>query len=390
MALPLRYNVLSMVARPASTISSILLIGVVIAVFSYLQAVTDSAFSAMARTGDPLTVIVLNQSAQSESVSGFGKDKLNKLELAPNSVSFGSSALISAEVMAISSAAGREAPEVKINAAVRGVDFEAADRIRSGRVEIIEGRLFKPGLQEVIVGESAASAYVGHGLGDAIEIGNRGARKFKIVGIFSTGGTSADSEIWGYVETIRDGYGRQGYSSARLRVKNEADAQEMIRYIQGPAVELTAMTERTYYSDMERGQQATQVFSIAMIVIMGFASAFAVANTMYAAVAGRTREIGMLRAVGFAPISVLTSFVLEGLLLSLMGGAVGCVLSLATNGIRESILPGAFTTVSYTLQITPKIAGVSLAVAVTIGFLGSILPARRAARLPVTIALREA
>lgn len=379
-----------MVARPVGTVSSIVLIAIVIAVFSYLQAVTDSAFDVMTRTGDPMTVLVISQSADSETVSGFGKDYLNKLEMAPNVLRDSQGAVVSAELVAISSASSIREPEVKINAAVRGVDFDRANQVRDGRVKIIEGRNFKPGTYEVIVGESATGAYIGHQLGDEIEIGTRGIRKFKIVGVFSTDGTAADSEIWGYAETLRDVYNRNGYSSARLRAESPDRIEEMIEYIEGPSVELTAMTEREHFSEMSRGQSATQVFSVAMIIILGIASAFAVANTMYAAVAGRTREIGMLRAIGFSPISVLVSFMLEGLLISLIGGILGCAISLATNGLRENILPGAFTTVSYQLEITPKIIGVSLAVALTIGFVGSMLPAGRAARLPITRALREA
>ncbi|MCB9853663.1 MAG: ABC transporter permease [Phycisphaerales bacterium] len=389
-SLPTRYNILSILARPVGTISSILLIAIVIAVFSYLQAVTDSAFNVMAQTGDPLTVLVINQSADSETVSGIGKDMVNKLQLTPKAVRDEKGVIISAEMVAISSASSARDPAVKVNAAVRGVDFDLANKARDQRVKIIEGRVFAPGTYEVIVGESVASTYLGHKLGDEIEIGNRGIRKFKIVGVFSTGGTAADSEIWGYVETLRDVYSRTGYSSARLRAATPDDVEEMIKYIKGPSVELSAMSEREHFSGMSRNQQATQVFSVVMIIILGIASAFAVANTMYAAVAGRTREIGMLRAIGFSPGSVLVSFMLEGLLLSVMGGIAGCAVSLFANGLRESILPGAFTTVSYQLAITPKIIGVSLAVAITIGFFGSILPAWRAARMPITRSLREA
>lgn len=390
-SLPTRYNILSILARPVGTISSILLIAIVIAVFSYLQAVTDSAFTVMSQTGDPLTVLVISQSADSETVSGFGKDLVNKLELAPRALRDEQGAIVSAEMVAISSASSSRDPNVKVNAAVRGVDFDRANKARNQRVKITQGRVFNPGTYEVIVGESVTNTYLGHQLGNEIEIGNRGIRKFKIVGVFSTGGTAADSEIWGYAETLRDVYGRTGYSSARLRAASPADVEEMTKYIKGPSVELSAMSEREHFSGMSRGQQATQVFSIVMIIVLGIASAFAVANTMYAAVAGRTREIGMLRAIGFSPSSVLVSFMLEGLLLSFLGGALGCVACLLlANGLRESILPGAFTTVSYQLAITPAIIGVSMAVAITIGFAGSIFPAWRAAKLPITRALREA
>lgn len=390
MALPFRYNVLSLRARPTSTLSSIGLIAVVIAAFCYLQAVTDSAFRMMAGSGDPNTIIVLAQAAQSETVSALSKDALNKLQGVPVGVRRGSGPLISAELVGIAGASMPDDPNVTINAAVRGVDLDLASAARHGRVRIVAGRAFAPGSYEVIVGATAAKTYRNYGIGDRILLGSRGIRPFEVVGIFTTDGTAADSEVWGYVETLRDLYNRTGYSSARLLVNGEQEGRELIRYIEGPEVELTAKTEKDYFRELNTNQMVTQYLSVAMIVIMGIAAAFAVANTMYAAVAGRTREIGMLRAIGFGRTSILNGFLLEGLLLSLAGGLAGCGLSMIFNGAQRNMLPTTFTTVAYSLQITPKIVGVSLAVALGIGLAGSLAPAWRAARLNLVSSLREA
>jgi len=390
MALPVRYNVLSLLARPTSTISSILLVAVVIGAFAYLQAITDSAFSTMAGTGDPNTIIILNQGAESETVSGIGNEALAKLAMVPAVVRANGEPIVSPELVAISSAFTRDGGDVAVNAAVRGVRFDAANRVRHGRVQLLEGRVFQEGTYEVIVGEAAWKLYVGHNIGDVVQLGTRGLRKFKIVGVFSTGGSAADSELWGYSETLRDVYGRTGFSSARMLVANQQDARSAVDFIKGPAVELTARTERDYFSNLNTNQNATQVLSVAMIIIMGIAAGFAVANTMYASVAGRTREIGMLRSIGFGRTSVLAAFVLEGLMIATLGGMLGCALSLFCDGMQRNILPVTFTTVSYTLSITPKIVGTSLVVAIAIGLIGSVMPAWRAARMNVTTALREA
>lgn len=396
MAIPFRYNALSLAARPTSTISSIALIALVIATFAYLQAVTDSAFNTMAGTGDDKTLIVLAQSANSETVSGLTRDQLNKLGTVPDVVRDGAGPLVSEELVAISSARTREAAksngkdDVKVNTAVRGVEFEPARKVRHDRVRLLEGRVFQPGTYEVIVGSAAQRLYDRFNVGDEVQLGTRGMRSFKIVGVFTTGGTAADSEIWGYGETLRDVYSRNGYSSARMLVTGDEAARKAIAYIEGPSVALTAKTERQYFEDLNTNQSMQQTLSIAMILIMGIAAAFAVANTMYAAVAGRTREIGMLRAIGFGPVNILNAFVLEGILLALGGGLLGALISLCFNGMQRSILPQTFTTVSYTLEVTPKIVLVSLAVSVAIGLVGSIMPAWRAAKLGVTTALREA
>jgi putative ABC transport system permease protein len=389
MLLALRYNILSMLARPTSTGSSVLLIAFIIGAFCYLQAVTDSALNTLNGHGSATTILILNQSAETEGVSGLGQDAINKLELTPNIKTADGKPIISRELVAIGSAFTKADPDVAINTAIRGVEFEAARAVRPKGVSLVEGREPQPGTLEVMVGLSSHRLYRNHDVGDSIQLGNRGTREFKVVGVFSTGGSAEESEIWGYVETLRDVYGRGGYSSARVTVPDESAAREAIEYIEGPSVSLTAMTEAEYFSDLNANTTATQVLSIAMIIIMGTAAIFAIANTMYAAVVGRTREIGMLRAIGFGRLRVLTAFVAEGLALSLIGGVLGAIASLSFNGMQRTILPNTFTTVSYSLQITPKIIGTSLAIALLIGLIGSIMPAYRAARMSVVRSLRE-
>lgn len=391
MALPLRYNVLSLAARPTSTVSSIILIGLVIGVFCYLQAVTESAFTAMSSAGDPRTLIVLALSAETESVSAIPRDSLDKLDQAPGAVRDEKGPIISAELVGIASAFTDAKDDVALNTAVRGVDFERANRVRHGAIKIIEGREFQPGTYEVIIGAQAAKTFRNYRVGADVLLGSRGLRPFKIVGVFSTGGTAADSEIWGYSETLRDVYNRNGYSSARLLAPDEQTGKSIAEFIRGASVGLAAQNEREYFAKIGTNQTATQVLSLVMIVLMGIAAAFAVANTMYAAVAGRTREIGMLRAVGFSGMSVLTAFVIEGVLLAAAGGAVGCLFSaLICNGMQKTVLPRTFTTMSYSLEIGLKTVVVSMAVALAIGLIGSIMPAFRAAKLHVIQALREA
>src|SRR5262245_30842696 len=145
----LRYNLLSLLARPATSLASLGLIGVIIAVFAYLQAVTDSAFRTMSATGDPLTVLVLSQAATSETVSGLSRDQLAKLELTPGTVRGERGPLISPELVAISSARADTTSDLRINAAVRGVDFTLAGRVRHDRLRLLEGRPFQPGTLEV-------------------------------------------------------------------------------------------------------------------------------------------------------------------------------------------------------------------------------------------------
>jgi putative ABC transport system permease protein len=272
------------------------------------------------------------------------------------------------------------------NVGVRGVT-PAAFILRSG-VTIIEGRRPRPGLYEVMVGRQAANRIQGIKVGSTVSLLRH---PFEIVGVFSDGGSAFESEIWGDFAAMGSAFNRSGTESSltiRLREPRALATfgEALSANVQYP---LTLTNEREYYEG-QAGPLMGFLRGLAVFVgvVTGIGAVFAAMNTMYAVVAHRTREIGTLRAIGFSRGSVLTAFMLEGLLLALTGGVLGCLASLLINGLTAST-SASLGEVSFAARVTPADLAYGLVFAAAMGVIGSFLPAARAARLPITSALGQ-
>jgi putative ABC transport system permease protein len=275
------------------------------------------------------------------------------------------------------------------NITVRGVTPRAYD-VRSG-IKIVHGRTFTPGLYEVIAGDKIADRVQGLEIGSSVKLQKH---EWKVVGTFSSQGGAFESEIWGDAEVMGVDFGRSGGSNAMsVRLKPGADVAALDRWIRSnPQMQLQAVSERKYYDD-QAGPLAKvlRILATFVAVIMGVGAVFGAMNTMYAIVAARTREIGTLRALGFSRRAILFSFVLESVTLALAGGALGCLLAFPMNGYSTGTgQTQSFSEIAFAFRITPGIVGVAIAFALIMGFIGGLLPAVRASRLPITSALREA
>lgn len=273
------------------------------------------------------------------------------------------------------------------NVTLRGVErntFELRPEVR-----IVEGRRFKPGLQELMVGRSAQRQFAGLDVGATLQF--KGAQ-WRIVGAFDSNGDGHESELWADVEAVQNAFDRSGYSSvlAQLTSHGAFDGFEA-RLKNDPQLTVDVERELDFFSK----QSETLTFLIRLLtnvitVIMAFGALFGALNTMYSAVSSRTREIGTLRALGFGRVPVIASVMAESLVLAVTGGSVGAVLAYVLfNGTSVSTLsPGSFTQVAFNFAVTPALVVQGLTWALLIGFLGGLLPALRAARIPVTDALR--
>jgi putative ABC transport system permease protein len=275
------------------------------------------------------------------------------------------------------------------NVTVRGVTPKAFD-VRGG-IKILDGRKFTPGLYEVIVGDKIARRVRGLELGSSVKLQKH---EWKVVGTFSSQGGAFESEIWGDADVMGVDFGRTGgYNAMSVRLKPGADVTELDHWIRSnPQMQLQAVSERKYYDD-QAGPLAKILRQLAtfVAVIMGVGAVFGAMNTMYAIVAARTREIGTLRALGFSRRAILFSFVVESVTLALAGGAIGCLLAVPMNGYSTGTgQTQSFSEIAFAFQITPGIVMSSVAFAVVMGVIGGLLPSVRAARLPITSALREA
>jgi putative ABC transport system permease protein len=257
-------------------------------------------------------------------------------------------------------------------------------------VKVVEGRVFQPGLYEVVVGRKLNDRMKNASIGDSIRLQKK---DWKVVGVFEADGSGFESEIWGDAEVMAPAFNRSGgYQSLTVRLADPttltAFNEELKR---DPAIRVEIKEERAFYEEQSNGI-ATGILALAAFVglVMGVGAVFGAMNTMYAIVSARTREIGTLRALGFRRRSVLTSFVLESVLLAFAGGLVGCLLALPANGFTTSTGGANFSEVAFAFRITTMALGIGLAFAVAMGLIGGLLPALRAARLPITTALREA
>jgi putative ABC transport system permease protein len=258
-------------------------------------------------------------------------------------------------------------------------------------VQIVEGRNFTPGLYEAIAGKKIADRVNGLNIGDTISIQKH---DFKVVGLFTAAGSSFESEIWADYDALAPAIGRNsGCSSLTVRLTNPATLAGFDKELRAnPRVQLQIDSEPKYYEDLA-GPIAGALLGLAgfVAVVMGIGAVFGAMNTMYAIVAQRTREIGTLRALGFSRFSILLSFVMESVLLAVIGGLLGCLVALTINGYTAGTGDTAsFSELAFAFKITPPLLVFGMVFAVIMGFVGGLLPAFRASRMPITRARREA
>ena len=389
MALPLTYNVRNLRQRWKVTLLAIFGIGLVVAVFVTLLAMENGFRIALRSTGSPQTGIVTQRGSMSELTSWINIGDANVIEVDPRVArDSAGKPMASCEVVVLTTKP-RKADNQPANITMRGVSPEGF-KVRNN-VKIVEGRNFTPGLFEVIVGKKIADRVKGLDIGDTISVQKK---NFKVVGLFTADGSSFESEIWGDYDAMAPAIGRNGgCESLTLRLSNPATLAAFDKEVRAnPRVQLQIDSEPKYYENLA-GPTAGALLGLAafVAVIMGIGAVFGAMNTMYAIVAQRTREIGTLRALGFSRFSILLSFVLESILLALVGGVLGCLVAFFMNGYTAGTgQTQSFSEMAFAFKITPGVLIFGIVFAAIMGFIGGLLPAFRAARMPITRALREA
>jgi putative ABC transport system permease protein len=268
---------------------------------------------------------------------------------------------------------------------VRGVSDKSLE-LRP-KIKITEGRVFRPGLREVVVSRSISNRFRDARIGDAIHLGRV---DWTVVGTFDAAQTAYDSEIWTNYNELAEEFERPIYSSILARAADAAALPRIKERIAGDRrIKLDAFGEREYFQTQTSSALPVQILGYLIGGIMAVGSCFAVMNTMYAATAYRTREIATLRVLGFKRRSILLSFMLESVLLAVCGGVLGCLLALPVHGISTGTANfNSFAEVAFQFRITPAVIGEGIVFAAFMGGIGGLLPARRAARLPIVRALR--
>ena len=387
MALPISYNVRNLRERWQVTLLAVLGISLVVTVLVILLAMLAGVRLALRATGIPQNAIVVQRGSASELTSWVPLDQRN-LIVVDARVARGADGqpLASPEIVVVG-AKPRRTDGMPTNVTIRGVSPRAFE-VRSG-IEIVKGRRFTPGLYEVIVGERIAERIQGLELGAKITLQRK---DWDIVGVFRSQGGGFESEIWGDIDAMGPAFQRTGGSNSLVvRMADPAAIPDFDHTIRAdPQMQLQAVEERKYYED-QAGPVSGALTGLTTFVaiVMGIGAVFGAMNTMYAIVAARTREIGTLRALGFSRRSILFSFVVESVFLALVGGLIGVALALPANNLGGATGVG-FAELAFAFKITPQAVAVGLVFAAVMGLVGGLLPAARAARLPITSALREA
>jgi putative ABC transport system permease protein len=385
MAIPLKYNLRNLFVRKISTTMTVFSIGLVVAVFVALMALASGIDKTFVSSGDARNLLVLRKSSQSEMNSAVTKEEFQVLRYLPG-IENGTNGqlLLSPEVIVLLNIPRRNQGGVT-NVTVRGLAPQGC-ALRP-QLRITGGRLFRPGLREMIVSSKLAARFENTGVGARMKFGKG---MWTVVGHFDGDGTAIESEMWADVDELIGEFDRRGYSSVLFRAGDPKVQEDLVRRISADRrMQLEALTEREYYDKQTLAGIGIKALASLMAFFMGTGACFAAMNTMYAAVAGRTREIGTLRALGFSRGSVLLSFMLEAVLLALIGGGIGCLLALPVNGISTgSANFVTFSEVTYNFRVTFPLVVAALALSGILGVLGGFFPARSAARQPIIDALR--
>lgn len=370
--------------------SAVAVIGVaaVVLVFAAVLSMASGFERTMLSTGADDTAIVMRAGSTAELNSGLSNEQALIVAGAPGVIRDGNNPVASFELYVVVDLRKKSTNE-DANAPLRGVQASAFD-IRSN-VKIVEGRRFEEGKNELLVGRAAQSEFQSLDVGADVRFGQT---TWTVVGVFDAGGSVSESELWTDLRVLQAMY-RRGTSvqSVRVRLERPEAIEEFKQALaDDPRVDVDVMSEKAYYSSQAAPlSRFIRMVGYPLTVLMGIGAVFGALNCMYASVSVRGKEIATLRALGFGPLSVLVSTIIESTLLALAGGLLGGAVAFAVfNGFQVSTLNGAsFSQVVFDFAVTPDLLLQGLIAAVVIGLVGGFFPALRAARLPVAQALRE-
>ncbi len=385
MLIPLKYNTRYLVTRWKTTLTTAVTFGLVVATFIIVMSLSEGIEQALNTTGNPLNVIVMRSGAQAEGQSEVSPDQYQVVRNLPGIVrDLEGEPLASPEIL--SHVNKPRLNGMTSNLQVRGVS-PAAFQLRPA-VQIVEGRMMRPGLREAIVARSVSNRFQEFRLGDTPRLG-RG--RFTVVGIFDAQGTAYDSEIWADCKEVMQEFDRKNYSTVVVRASDRAAVGRIQDEVdKDRRLKLMAQDEEQYYLEQTKTAKPVKAFAVFLAFTMAVGACFAGMNTMYANVASRVKEIGTLRILGFTPVAVMTSFLIESVCLALLGGALGCALSLPINGLATGTTNfNSFSEIVFCFTITPGLMFKGMVFAAFMGLAGGLPPAWSASRQPVLAALRQ-
>ena len=386
MAIPISYNLRNLVVRKTTTIMTAAGVALTVAVLLAVLGLVSGLQKAFASTGDPTHVLVMRKGGNAELTSLLTQEQFQIIKNFPGiATGPGGQPIASLEVITIANMPSPDRPD-GTNITLRGLS-QAGLTMR--KLKILEGRWFHPGQREIVVGKHLPESYANAHIGQQLKFGKG---SWTIVGVMDGGNTAVDSEIFGDGNQIASDFNRSDtYSSALLQATDEVTAVALKKALENDRrLNVTVLSEREYYEAQTVSSRPIEFLGFFVCIIMAIGSCFASMNTMYAAVARRAKEVGTLRILGFTRGSILLSFFLESLMLSLIGGLLACLLVLPLNNVTTRL--GNFITfseMSFNIHIGLDIMAIGCLFALIMGAVGGLLPARQAAKKEILTALRE-
>jgi putative ABC transport system permease protein len=395
MTIPIRYNIRNLILRKGLTIMTALGIALTVTTAIFLMALIAGLDRAFVSSGNPLNVLVLRKGSESELTGGFDASLLPTLKTLPGIAKDSRNEPMVSGEWNVVIVLPRKDGTGEVNVTVRGMmpdglemrQLPGGSKNQPG-VKLVGGRWFETGQREVVVSKSIRDRFSRSNVGDTMEFGKG---SWRVVGVFDASGSAYESEIWGDVNQMASDFDRQGgFSSAYLRAADPIAADALTKRVSDDQrLKLDGLLETDYYAKQTSSGTPIRIIGTVVAIIMAIGSIFAAMNTMFAAVAYRSREIATLRVIGFSRPAILTSFVLESLLLSFLGALAGILLMLPFNGMQTGTSNAVtFSEVVFALRITPLVAINAILFALIMGFVGGLAPAWHAARQDILNGLR--
>ncbi|WP_421858768.1 ABC transporter permease [Oceanicaulis sp.] len=375
-------NLRSIPQRWGMSLATILSIALVVGVLLGFLAMANGFRATVSGTGSEQIAVLLRAGSQAELNSGFGRDTVRLIETAPGVArDDDGNAILSAELYVITDATKRSTGN-DASLSLRGVD-DMAPRLREN-FQIVQGRMFSEGSNEIVVGEGVIREFSGFDLDTTIRMG---PNEWRIVGIFSTGGSVFDSEIWADIGTVQNLYNRgASYQSIRVELDGEGGLEALRQYVEDePRLDLDVETEKEFFAQSAGGlSNLIMYLGWPLAIIMAVGALAGAWNAMYASVDSRIREIATLRTLGFSGFAAFVGTLVESLMLAFIGGLVGAVITyFVFDGVSASTLGGSFTQVVFSFAVTPAAVVSGVILALLVGLLGGFFPALRASRVPL-------
>lgn len=381
-------NILNLPKRIATSIVAIVGVMAVVLVFAAVLSMAKGFERTMVAAGSEDTAIVMRSGSTAELNSGLSNEQTLIVANAPGVMKDGDRPISSAELFVLVDLE-KKSTDSEANVPFRGIQAAAFD-VRQN-VDLVEGRMFETGKNEMIVGRSAQLEFKGLDLGSTIQLGRM---EWTVVGVFDAHGSVSESEIWTDVRVLQGAYRRgTSYQSVRVRLDDKDSLETFEQALKNdPRIDADVYSEKAYYSTQaEPMSDFIRLLGYPITFLMGIGAVFGALNSMYSSVSSRGTEIATLRALGFGSFAVLVSTIIESTLLALVGGVLGGAIAyVAFNGFQVSTLnSSSFSQVVFDFAVTADLLVQGIVAALIIGLIGGLLPAVRAARLPVAQALRE-